>query len=61
MSSNMLTNGFLKEIQSSLEDLGGWGSVEIFVQDGKVTQITSRSIRKTQHEIAQLIPEILTV
>lgn len=59
MSDNqLLTNGLLKEISSSLEDLGGWGSVEIFVQDGKVTQITRRSIRKTQHDISQFVQEV---
>lgn len=47
-------NGLFAEIKSSLQDLGGWGSVEIFVQDGKVTQITKRAIRKTEHTIDQL-------
>lgn len=47
-------NDLFAEITTALEDLRGWGSVEIFVQNGKVTQITRRSIRKTEHEIIQL-------
>jgi|GEM_PF-5617738 len=40
-----------EEITQALEDLAGWGSVEIFVQGGKVTQITRRTIKKTNHKI----------
>lgn len=50
-------NGLFKEIESSLEALDGWGSVEIFVQDGKVTQITRRAIRKIEHEIPKFAQE----
>lgn len=41
----------LEEINQALEDLGGWGSVEIYVQNGKVTQITKRAISKTNHQL----------
>jgi len=42
----------LKEICKSLSELNGWGSVEIYVQGGKVTQITKRVIKKTNHIIS---------
>jgi len=41
----------LKEICNALSDLNGWGSVEVYVQGGKVTQITKRVIKKTNHII----------
>lgn len=37
----------VESVLQSLQTLNGWGSVEIFVQDGKVTQITQRIIKKT--------------
>lgn len=51
-----IANGLFEEITQALEDIKGWGSVEIFVQEGKVTQITRRAIRKTDHKIVKLIP-----
>jgi len=39
----------LEEIMEAIQELGGWGSVEVFVQNNKVTQITQRSIKKTEH------------
>jgi len=46
------TNHFLlQEISQALASLGGWGSVEIYVQDSKVTQITKRAIKKTNHRL----------
>lgn len=44
-----LPTKFLQEIEQSLKEIKGWGSVEIFVQDHKIIQITHRSIRKTNH------------
>ena len=35
------------EIIEALKNIRGWGSVEIFVQDHKVVQITERNIKKT--------------
>jgi hypothetical protein len=37
----------LDEIAEALNNIRGWGSVEIYVQDFKVVQITERNIRKT--------------
>jgi hypothetical protein len=47
----VVTTGLLEEIQEALKNIRGWGSVEIFVQKGRVTQITERNIRKTNHDI----------
>lgn len=37
----------LAEIGEALENIRGWGSVEIFVQNNKVVQIVERNIKKT--------------
>lgn len=48
-----VTNGdsLIKDIVSALDSLGGWGSLEIFVQNYKVTQMTKREISKTNHSL----------
>lgn len=46
-----LNGDLLKEISQSLKEIGGWGSLEIYVQNGKVTQITKRAIKKTEHSL----------
>lgn len=43
----------LEEIAEALTNIRGWGSVEIYVQDFKVVQITERNIKKTQSNMAQ--------
>jgi len=45
----------LKELVEALRELGGWGSVEVYVQNGKVTQITKRAIKKTNHSLEEEI------
>ncbi len=45
-----ITTGLLEEIKDALKNIKGWGSVEIYVQKGKVTQITERNIKKTDHD-----------
>jgi len=49
--SMKVNSNLLSEISKSLESLDGWGSLEIFVQDFKVTQITQRNIKKTNHDL----------
>ena len=44
----------MEEIKQALKNVRGWGSVEIYVQDYKVTQITERNIKKTSHNIRNL-------
>ncbi len=47
----------LREIENALGSVDGYGSVDIVVQDGKVTQISIRNIKKTSLNISQE-PEI---
>lgn len=46
--STRVTPKHIEEIVASLRNIKGWGSVEIFIQQGKITQITERNIRKTR-------------
>jgi hypothetical protein len=46
-STVSLSQALIDEILASLKTIHGWGSMEIFVQDNIVTQITVRNIRKT--------------
>lgn len=50
--SQFKVNGqLIDELTQALRELGGWGSVEVYVQNGKVTQITKRAIKKTNHSL----------
>jgi len=46
-STKKVSQELLGEIEEALKNIRGWGSVEIFVQDYKVVQITERNIKKT--------------
>ena len=46
-STKDVNQKLLKEIAEALQNIRGWGSVEIFVQDFKVVQIIERNIKKT--------------
>ena len=48
-STQEIDSELLSEITEALKNIRGWGSVEIFVQDFKVVQITERNIKKTTH------------
>lgn len=37
-----------------LVSVGGWGSLEIFVQNYKITQITKRKISKTNYDLKKV-------
>ncbi len=41
------------EIIKALKKIDGYGSVEIYIQDYSVTQITTRNIKKTRHVLAE--------
>ena len=41
------------EIIKSIKSVSGFGSVEIYIQDFSVTQITTRSIKKTKHFLTE--------
>jgi hypothetical protein len=45
-SVNKIPEKLLNEIASSIHSVKGWGSVEIFIQNNVVTQITEKSIKK---------------
>lgn len=42
----MVNETVLKEIIKAISEVDGYGSIEVFVQDFEVTQITVRKIRK---------------
>ena len=48
-STKAISETLKKEVLQSLQNVKGWGSVEIFIQDFKVTQITEKNIKKTNH------------
>lgn len=39
------------EILAAIADVGAFGSIEIYIQDHKITQITTRRIQKTKHTL----------
>lgn len=53
-STKKITKDLVDEIRQALKNVRGWGSVEIYVQDFKVTQITERNIKKTSLNIKNL-------
>ncbi|MDP3941149.1 MAG: DUF2292 domain-containing protein [bacterium] len=51
-STTKIQDDLVDEIKEALKNIRGWGSVEIYVQDYKVVQITERNIKKTSHKSA---------
>ena len=51
----------IEEIARALHSVGGFGSIEIYVQDHSVTQITVRNIKKTKHILAEWKVKIYSV
>jgi hypothetical protein len=45
-STKKITPDLVNELVSSLQNIRGWGTVEICVQDFLVTQITEKNIKK---------------
>lgn len=52
-STKQVRDELLDEIREALKNIRGWGSVEIYVQDFKVVQITERNIKKTNRTVAK--------
>lgn len=46
-SVKRVSDTLIAELKKALKSVKNYGSVEVFVQDGNVTQITVRNIRKT--------------
>jgi len=49
-----IDDSLIADLSTALIELDGWGSVELYVQNGKITQITKRAIKKTNHTIGVL-------
>ena len=45
-----INHHLLEEVNQALKELGGWGSVEIYVQDGKVYADHKKSYQKDQSQ-----------
>lgn len=48
-STKQVSDTLVNEIIDAVKNVRGWGSVEIYIQDNKVVQITERNIRKTNN------------
>jgi hypothetical protein len=46
-STRKISSRLLLELKQALKSVDSYGSVEVFVQNGVVTQITVRNIKKT--------------
>ncbi|OGG01813.1 hypothetical protein A2Z33_00960 [Candidatus Gottesmanbacteria bacterium RBG_16_52_11] len=49
-STQQISKHLLDEILHALKTVSPFGSVEIFIQNNTVTQITMRNIKKTGHD-----------
>lgn len=52
-STKQISEELIKEVILALKNIRGYGSVEIYVQDFKVVQITERNIKKTANMTIQ--------
>lgn len=50
-STKRISRTLLDEVKKSLKSVNDYGSVEIFVQNSVVTQITVRNIKKTNSKM----------
>lgn len=50
-STKVISPALLEEVAEALQNIRGWGSVEIYVQDHRVVQITERNIKKTNSKL----------
>ena len=46
-STKTISDTLLRDISQAIKSVQNFGSVELYVQDGVVTQITTRTIKKT--------------
>ncbi|MBI3443341.1 DUF2292 domain-containing protein [Candidatus Woesebacteria bacterium] len=49
-STRKISKTLLSEIKKALKSVKYYGSVEIYIQEGSVTQISVRNIKKTNHD-----------
>ena len=45
-NTKKISSKLINEVISSIQNIRGWGTVEIIIQDHLVTQITEKNIRK---------------
>jgi len=50
-STRRVSSDLLEELKQALKEVKGWGSVEVYIQNHKVVQVTSRNIKKTNHSL----------
>lgn len=51
-SNVSVSQGLIDEITHALKSITSYGSLEIYVQNGMVTQITVRNIKKTMNLVS---------
>lgn len=54
-STKKVSQILLNDIKEALKSVDSFGSVELFIQDNKVTQITTRSIQKTEQKNGKIL------
>ncbi|RJQ37101.1 DUF2292 domain-containing protein [Candidatus Microgenomates bacterium] len=47
-STKAVSKHLMEEIMESIKNVKGWGSIEIYIQNFMVTQITEKNIKKPQ-------------
>lgn len=50
-STKRVNQELIDEVVSAMKSVSGYGSVEIFIQNYRVTQVTTRDIKKTDYLI----------
>lgn len=50
-STKNISQSLLAEIKQAMKNIRGWGTVEIIIQNFKVTQITEKNIKKTDNKL----------
>lgn len=51
MNAININKDLLTELESALAKIDGYGSVELYIQNFEVTQITARNIKKTNSRL----------
>ncbi len=46
-STQKISQNLMSEVKTAIQSVKSYGSVEIYIQNGVVTQITIRNIKKT--------------
>lgn len=49
-STRKISKALISEVKNAIKSVKGYGSVEIYIQENIVKQITVRNIKKTDHK-----------